>query len=370
MSSGDVVKKIEQTEETAYRGVYSDSRSVDSLLTYAYKFKGKPYRGGGTGPFAFDCSGFTSFVYKHFGYVLTHNSAAQTNFGVAVSKSDVSPGDLVFFKGGNARSSRIGHVGIASRRNDDGTFSFIHASTSQGVIESRSNERYYAVRYVTARRLIGPGTGKSDVKEESENVEGLMETLASGETVKKSEKTYTVKRGDNLSVIAQRNGCTVSDLKNWNGLRSNRLAVGQKLKLNVSDENAKGIDGEKQQTTTVTYVISDYQTGRRYDKELEELEEKDEPGYHTVGKGESLYTLAVRYGCRVNDIRKWNQLKSTSVYEGQRLRIADPEEVKVARESTREEIKEPEAKEEKVEPIATEGTKQIDRMQVMKRRKK
>ena len=71
---------------------------VDDLLDYAKTFIGTPYRLGASGPNLFDCSGFTSYVYREFGYELPHNSQAQLKTSRPVeSFSDLRKGDLVFF---------------------------------------------------------------------------------------------------------------------------------------------------------------------------------------------------------------------------------------------------------------------------------
>lgn len=126
---------------------------VEDLLKEARSHIGKRYRSGSKGPSSFDCSGFSSYVYRQFGYNLSSSSSAQYYDGEAVEKGDIRPGDLVFFKGRN-RKGGIGHVGIVvSADNSKGTFRFIHASTSQG-IRIDTNDGYYSARYVGARRMI------------------------------------------------------------------------------------------------------------------------------------------------------------------------------------------------------------------------
>lgn len=128
------------------------NRVIDDLLKEANKHIGKPYVHGAKGPKAFDCSGFSSYVYRQFGYKLSPASRVQATEGVAVAKGDLRKGDLVFF---TSRSSRggVGHVGIVvSADNATGKFSFIHASI-RGVKISQ-NEGYYASRYLFARRVI------------------------------------------------------------------------------------------------------------------------------------------------------------------------------------------------------------------------
>lgn len=124
----------------------SDSSIGQQIVNFAMKYKGYPYVYGGAGPSSFDCSGFTQYVYKQFGYSLPHSATSQSYCGTRVSKSELRLGDLVIFT--EAGSSSIGHVGIYI-----GNSSFIHASTpSTGVIVSSLNG-YYESRYVTGVRI-------------------------------------------------------------------------------------------------------------------------------------------------------------------------------------------------------------------------
>lgn len=128
---------------------------VDELLDYAKTFIGVPYRLGASGPELFDCSGFTSYVYREFGYNLPHNSVMQFKESRPVeSFSDIRRGDLVFFGARNNIRS-IGHVGIVVDVDlERGMFRFIHASTSNGVEIQRSTSAYFMMRYMGAGRIL------------------------------------------------------------------------------------------------------------------------------------------------------------------------------------------------------------------------
>ena len=128
---------------------------VKRMLSEAAKYRGRPYRWGATGPRQFDCSGFTGFVFKLMGYNLPRMSSEQYKIGKPVTRQELMPGDLVFFSRAASRGS-VGHVGIVySIDSESKDFTFIHASTSRGVIiESFSGSGYFVKRYVGARRVI------------------------------------------------------------------------------------------------------------------------------------------------------------------------------------------------------------------------
>lgn len=148
-----VSNDIQNRENKAYAGLSQESAEMlDDILKEGAKHLGKRYVHGAKGPNQFDCSGFTSYVYKQFGYNISPGSRIQYTQGVPVDRHDLRKGDLVFF---TSRSSgrNVGHVGIVvSADNEKGTFRFIHASV-RGV-RYNDFEGYYVPRYVGARRII------------------------------------------------------------------------------------------------------------------------------------------------------------------------------------------------------------------------
>lgn len=121
------------------------------IVAYAKKYLGYDYVLGGASPKSgFDCSGFTRYVYNHFGYKISRTSKTQAKDGKEVAKSDLQPGDIIIFK--NQALTAIGHVGIYIGNNK-----IIHASEpGVGVIITSMNASGYNYnkRYVTARRII------------------------------------------------------------------------------------------------------------------------------------------------------------------------------------------------------------------------
>lgn len=128
---------------------------VDSLLAEAKCHIGKRYRYGSSGADAFDCSGYTSYVFGKYGYKLDRSSRGQALQGMAVSREELMPGDLVMFAGRKVSKSRVGHVGIVvSVDRATGDFTFIHACSRGVMISDFSAERYYVQRYICARRVL------------------------------------------------------------------------------------------------------------------------------------------------------------------------------------------------------------------------
>ena len=111
------------------------------VVGIAMQYLGTPYVYGGASPAGFDCSGFIMYVYAQVGVSLPHNAAAQYGYGTPVDRSQLQPGDLVFFNG-------LGHAGIYV-----GGGSFIHSPHTGDVVKISSMTGWYASTYVGARRL-------------------------------------------------------------------------------------------------------------------------------------------------------------------------------------------------------------------------
>ncbi len=126
---------------------------LGDLISEAGTHLGKRYSRGSKGPKAFDCSGFSSYVFRQFGYSLGASSRDQWTQGEKVDRSDLRKGDLIFFTRRNTNGG-VGHVGIVTEADGKGNFKFIHASTSQGITISNCSEPYYAKRFLGSRRII------------------------------------------------------------------------------------------------------------------------------------------------------------------------------------------------------------------------
>lgn len=134
----------------------ASAATPDKVIEQSKKYLGVRYVYGGTTPSGgFDCSGFTSYVFKDLGINLKRTASQQYTQGKAVSKSNLKKGDLVFFAGVGGKG-RITHVGIYISNGN-----MISATTSGGVrIDNMNTNPYWGPRYAGAKRL-------DSVKEES-----------------------------------------------------------------------------------------------------------------------------------------------------------------------------------------------------------
>ena len=115
--------------------------SHSNVVSIALQYLGVPYVWGGASPSGFDCSGLTMYAYAKVGVYLPHNAAMQYGMGTPVSRSQLAPGDLVFFNG-------LSHVGMYI-----GGGRFVHAPHTGDVVKISSlSEYWYSATYVGARR--------------------------------------------------------------------------------------------------------------------------------------------------------------------------------------------------------------------------
>lgn len=132
-----------------------ESLTINNLLDEAMTHIGARYRSGSKGPKAFDCSGFTSYVFRQVeGTEIGCSSRDQYARNIPVSRSEMQRGDLVFFTSPSS-GRNVGHVGIVVDVDPiNRTFNFIHASSSEGVKISNSNDGFYARRFIGVRRVL------------------------------------------------------------------------------------------------------------------------------------------------------------------------------------------------------------------------
>lgn len=122
-------------------------KTQESMISFAATLMGTSYVWGGSSKDGFDCSGFTSYVFKEYGITLPRVSADQYANSVKVASEEARIGDLVFF----GKDGKVNHVGILVNQPGEPK-KMIHASSSKGVVfQSIDDSKYFS------ERLIGFG---------------------------------------------------------------------------------------------------------------------------------------------------------------------------------------------------------------------
>jgi len=149
-------------------------------------------------------------------------------------------------------------------------------------------------------------------------------------------KYHKVRRGDNLSEIANRYNVAVSEIKRWNKLKSNSAPLGRNLKIVTSERIASNVKKEKIEKTAV--VADSAQTAvastenvqpkaAKVYKEEKVVSFKDVTKFHKVKKGDNLGEISEKYGVSIAEVKKWNKLKNNNVPLGKNLKIISNERV-------------------------------------------
>ena len=331
-SADKAVVNINENTKTDYLSQNQIS-ITDSIINYGKLFLNTPYRYGATGISSFDCSGFTSFVYSNFGYDLSRSSSDQAKQFNPIDPENVKTGDLVFFSG-RRKSKKVGHVGIVVSKNDDGEFDFIHAAVHSGVTISNSSETYYKNRFIMANRVICdekllavlPCCNNNEVEELVENPIA-SNNAAVVPVTKETKKTipakyHKVKSGENLSVIANKYGLTVAELKRKNSLKNSKIKPSQRLKIT---------DAETIYIVENIQLAENKSVSNNKSADVQEVSTKNSPAIHTVKKGETLFSISKMYNIPVDELKKLNQLNGSSIHFGEILKLNDLKKMELAK---------------------------------------
>ncbi|WP_455217017.1 NlpC/P60 family protein [Kaarinaea lacus] len=134
------------TQSPLFPGTTSHSKVQQELSRHFENWKRTPYRLGGTSRRGIDCSGFVQVTFRDvFDKKIPRSTELQRKAGHSVKRENLRLGDLVFFRTGR----RQRHVGIYIGNN-----SFMHASTSRGVMLSKLNSPYWSQHYWMAKRIL------------------------------------------------------------------------------------------------------------------------------------------------------------------------------------------------------------------------
>ncbi|MFT4092487.1 MAG: C40 family peptidase [Niabella sp.] len=126
----------------------NSSIPLNDIVDFAETLKGTPYLYASSDPArGFDCSGFITYVFNHFGIAVPRSSVEFTNKGTEVPLQQAKRGDLILFTGTDSSSNIVGHMGIVTEHTD--SLRFIHSSSGKanGVTVTALNS-YYLSRFV------------------------------------------------------------------------------------------------------------------------------------------------------------------------------------------------------------------------------
>jgi len=152
------IKPVKQSSKSKHiPAVTINTRNVpaDSVVSFAKTLIGTRYKYGSADKAqGFDCSGFITYVFSHFGIKVPRSSFDFTNAGKEVPVKDARKGDLILFTGSDASSGVVGHMGIISQHKN-GKLHFIHSASgnSKGVMISDMNS-YFTPRFVKVIRVF------------------------------------------------------------------------------------------------------------------------------------------------------------------------------------------------------------------------
>lgn len=160
------VGTVAKTDSVDKSGYYIDTKrpittvstgntTPAELITFARSLTGTPYKYGSTDPAkGFDCSGFITYVFNHFGIIVPRQSVDFTSMNREIGLKQAKPGDLILFTGTDSTIRVVGHMGIIVSSPGE-KIKFIHSTSGRayGVTET-SLDPYYTGRYMKIIRIF------------------------------------------------------------------------------------------------------------------------------------------------------------------------------------------------------------------------
>ena len=295
--------------------VHKQKTEQDDIIEYGKKYLHKPYRYAAKGPNSFDCSGFTSFVFKEFGYKLNPSSAGQSQQGKTVRrKDDLQVGDLVFFEG-RSHNGRVGHVGIVSEVRRNGKFMFLHASTQHGVIFSSSEEPYYKARYLRGSRIL------KDQPKEKRNTNQANTPDARLVQATASSSNQSNSANENSSSAFQQSTAKLTNGESTTVAIHSRPANGNVQDATItSDPTNKPVKSKNPEDKEKKESDLKSQTATILSEES--LLPPPVKTTHVVKPGETLFSISKKHKCTVDELQAWNPtIENGAIKAGDTLRI-------------------------------------------------
>ena len=293
------------------------------VINYGQKYLHTLYRYASQGPTSFDCSGFTSHVFKEFGYNLSPSSTTQAEQVETVRRQeDLQVGDLVFFEG-RTHNGIVGHVGIVSDVKRNGRFRFLHASTSFGVIYSYSDEPYYKARYLRGGRVLKNTQPNKKEEDELEPKVYLAQHVPDKANKTVVAKDFSIQKNDN----GEENNFTKGDKQSTTHVRNEDGTISVHIKTKSNEE--KSVEPEqasKPKKNQNPEEEKDKDQGEIRQSALRFSEESPLPTpirtTHLVMPGDTLFSISKKHKCSVEQLQKWNpDIENNVIQAGDRLNI-------------------------------------------------
>lgn len=149
------LQQLHNTNDQTILRIETGTTRPAEVVDFSKTLIGVPYKYASTDPaIGFDCSGFITHVFNHFGITVPRSSVDFTNVKTEIPLTQARPGDLILFTGTDSTIRIIGHMGIVAG-NNDGKLEFIHSTSgkAKGVVITPF-ERYYQGRFVKVIRIF------------------------------------------------------------------------------------------------------------------------------------------------------------------------------------------------------------------------
>ncbi|MCO7175742.1 LysM peptidoglycan-binding domain-containing protein [Sporolactobacillus kofuensis] len=274
--------------------------SGTSVVNKAQQGIGQAYSWGNN-----DCSGFTLRVFSQLGIQLPHNAAAQAGYGTAVSRSDLQPGDLVFF---NTSGSGISHVGIYVGNNRMISSENENTGVRETQIFGGGASSYWAPRYVTARRIV---TSSQPAVQQSSSSTQTKESIR--ESQSSSTQTST-NQG-------------TSDVQQQQSTSTNQTASSDQPKAAVTaqTETSNPSDSASTPSSNVTQKHSSTSNAAvKVSKKAKTITAHTNNGVYIVQAGDTLWAISNHNGISVKKIQQINKLNGSLIKPGQKILLQSP----------------------------------------------
>lgn len=314
---------------------------ADRMVEYAETFLGTPYRYGANGPKRFDCTGYTRYVYGHFGYHnLSRSAKDQAKDGREVDISDLrnlQKGDILII--GSRRNPKVpGHAAIFIELDSTGRDpKFIHASNHGVRYSTVLTERYYSNRLLGARRIL-PDFEDYEVEFDSTAVYGFDPeigvhigqdslVLAEGDrriVLFENGKWAYVTHEGTLVLPEQEGRILLAGNGNWAPVREAKVTVpGSSLKPEAQTSeaaDAKAAAGTPTKPATVQKTAATGDTTATAAPATPSTQ--PEKVYYTIKKGDTLSKIAKQHHTTVNKLCQLNGITAKTILRvGRKLRV-------------------------------------------------